>query len=353
MNRKRRYIIIVFSGIILYLALLTVLICVEKRAGNHSIDDLFDAVWYSFVTFSTVGYGDVFPVSVIGKIIGLLFILFSIGFIGVIIGNITNIFQKRMEKRRFGLMGTDFQNHVIVIGWDEFAESVATQLINADRKVAVLTNNKDHIDLIFQYFSHDDMYVCFSDISKYGTLKLLNAEKASVIFLNNGSDSDKLISIINIKKLYPRIEFVVILDNSELKDTFMSAGVTYVLSKNEIASKLLASYIFEPAVANYTNELMSSTKDEANYDIQQYKVKEKNPYLNYPYGKMFHELKEKYNIIAIGLNKNKQGKGRLIKAPDDHETVEKDDDIIVIANGATEQILQNIFNVKEGTRLNI
>ena len=242
-------------------------------------------------------------------------------------------------------MGTDFINHVIIIGWDAFSADVAKQLVNADRKVAVMTENKNDIDLIYQQFDQKELFVCFSDLSNYSSLKLLNAEKASVAFLNNGGDSDKLISILNIKKLYPDLKFVVILENSELKETFVNAGVTYVLSKNEIASKLLASYIFEPAVADFTQDLLTSTNNELEYDIQQYRVIETNPYKDTSYGNMFFELKEKYNIIAIGL---KKGNGQLKKVPDNNEKIEQGDDVVVIANGATEKVMQKLFKVYEG-----
>ncbi len=345
MKNKRKLYFIVFTTTVVYALLLLTLTFAECNTQNSAISSYFDAFWYSIATFSTVGYGDLFPISLIGKIIGFTFILFGVGFLGIVIGHIANLFRKRSEKRRLGLMGTDFINHVIIIGWDAFSADVAKQLVNADRKVAVMTENKNDIDLIYQQFDQKELFVCFSDLSNYSSLKLLNAEKASVAFLNNGGDSDKLISILNIKKLYPDLKFVVILENSELKETFVNAGVTYVLSKNEIASKLLASYIFEPAVADFTQDLLTSTNNELEYDIQQYRVIETNPYKDTSYGNMFFELKEKYNIIAIGL---KKGNGQLKKVPDNNEKIEQGDDVVVIANGATEKVMQKLFKVYEG-----
>ncbi len=242
-------------------------------------------------------------------------------------------------------MGTDFINHIIIIGWDSFAMDVTTQLINADKKVGIITNNKDDIDTINQYFCPKEVFVCISDINKFKSLDLLNVVRASAIFLNNGNDSDKLVSILSIKKILPAMKFVIVLDNMELKDTFVNAGVTYVLSKNEIASKLLASYIFEPIVADFTKELITSTSSEEGYDIQQYKVNEKNPYKGLSYRDMFFDLKERYNVISVGLSKKD---GRLLKMPNDDEMIEQGDYIVLIANGMSEKIIQKVFNVQEG-----
>ncbi len=111
---------------------------------------------------------------------------------------------------------------------------------------------------------------------------------------------------------------------------------------------MLASYIFEPAVADFTQDLISSTDSETEYDIQQYRICDENPFVNAKYGDMFNELKQKYNIISIGLNKTSKNKVSLIKAPVDNEVVEEGDDVIVIANGLTEKIMKNLFKVNEG-----
>lgn len=342
---KRRLITIIVSGLSIYVILLFLLVLAEQQSQGSSINNFFDALWYSIVTFSTVGYGDMYPLSIWGRVIAFLFMFFSIGFLGFIVGKIADVFRKQSEKRRLGLMGTDFINHIIIIGWDSFAMDVTTQLINADKKVGIITNNKDDIDTINQYFCPKEVFVCISDINKFKSLDLLNVVRASAIFLNNGNDSDKLVSILSIKKILPAMKFVIVLDNMELKDTFVNAGVTYVLSKNEIASKLLASYIFEPIVADFTKELITSTSSEEGYDIQQYKVNEKNPYKGLSYRDMFFDLKERYNVISVGLSKKD---GRLLKMPNDDEMIEQGDYIVLIANGMSEKIIQKVFNVQEG-----
>ncbi|MBN2853149.1 MAG: ion transporter, partial [Clostridia bacterium] len=335
MKKFSKYIFIILFGGSLYFILVTVLVSLERNAEGSSIKNFTDAIWYSLVTISTVGYGDYTPVSTGGRIIGVVFILFAIAALGLIIGEMTNFFQRLSEKRRLGMLGTSFENHTIILGWDSFSENVAIQLLNADKKVAIMTDEKNDVDLIYQEFSSKDVFVCFSDLKNYKSMELVNLKKAKTVFLNNGTDSDKLISILNIKKLCPTVGYVVILDDFNLRETFINAGVTYVLSKNEIASRLVASYIFEPAVAEFTKDLITSTNNENEYDIQQYIVHRNNPYAEREYGYIFSELKEKFNVIVIGIQKNNEKGARLIKFPDDSEIVEAGDYLIVVANGST------------------
>ncbi len=342
----KKRVIRVLLGIAIYILLLCILTIVESENPVSSINSFMDAFWYSIVTFSTVGYGDSFPVSIIGKIIGVIFIIFSVGFLGIVIGKITNLFEKIAEKRRLGLMGTDFKNHIVIIGWDSFAEDITNQLINANKKVAIITNDRNEIDNIHQKFSQDKVFACFLELNNVESFNLVNMQDATTVYLNFGTDSSKLISIINLRKLYINTEIVVELEDATLTETFKNAGVTYVLSKNEIASKLIASYIFEPIVAEFTKDLVSATDDKIDYDIQQYRIISGNKFINKTYGEMFRMLKNVYNIITIGLYKSKRDE--LLKLPDDEEIIEENDYILVIANGEMEKSISNLFMVSEG-----
>lgn len=56
-----------------------------------------DALWWSFVTVTTVGYGDISPVSSFGRVIAGLLMAFGIGFIGMLTGTIATFFIKKTE----------------------------------------------------------------------------------------------------------------------------------------------------------------------------------------------------------------------------------------------------------------
>ena len=56
------------SGLGLYLLALVLLTWAESADPDASIQNIADAFWYSLVTLSTVGYGDLYPVTGLGKL---------------------------------------------------------------------------------------------------------------------------------------------------------------------------------------------------------------------------------------------------------------------------------------------
>ena len=79
-NRK-----ILITALLIYLLLLILLVYVEAGAPGSSIHSLWDAVWFSLITMTTVGYGDLSPVTPAGRVLGLVFALCSIGLLSILI----------------------------------------------------------------------------------------------------------------------------------------------------------------------------------------------------------------------------------------------------------------------------
>lgn len=79
----------------LYLLLLAALTAVESAQPSSGIRSFSDALWYSIVTITTVGYGDLYPVSSTGRIIGLFFLLLSAGFLTFLISTAYSLLRGR------------------------------------------------------------------------------------------------------------------------------------------------------------------------------------------------------------------------------------------------------------------
>ncbi|MFH1050559.1 MAG: ion channel [bacterium] len=347
MRNKTTISIIGFCAI--YICLLYLLVYIESSADSSGITNLWDSFWYSIVTLATVGYGDIIPKTTGGKIIGLVFVFGSITVLGAVIGKVTDFIADMRERKKMGYNGTKFENHVVIIGVNSFVKQIIKTLLDANQKVAVVTDNKAEIDLLNERYGTERFFVLYSGLDDYDSLKKVNIEKAKIVHPALNSDTEELVMILNLKDHYPELKFIVVLEESNLKNTFHSAGVTFVLSKSEFASKLMASFIFEPAVADLTTDLITpniSTQNIEEFDIQQYIVKEHNPFNNRKWGEFCDEMRSKCRSIPIGIKKTD---GRLIKVPPDDILIEKGDYVIFISNAQSSKVIsEEIFKVEQG-----
>lgn len=64
----------------------------EKDAFDANIKSASDALWFTLVTISTVGYGDQYPVTSAGRLLGGLIIVVGVGIFGTFTGYLANLF---------------------------------------------------------------------------------------------------------------------------------------------------------------------------------------------------------------------------------------------------------------------
>ncbi|MTI20538.1 hypothetical protein E1176_05855 [Fulvivirga sp. RKSG066] len=339
--KKWKYILAAFLFYVLVICLIGYL---ESSSPDSNIKNISDAFWYAIVTLTTVGYGDFFPVTPTGKILGLLLIVGSIGVLGYIIGEITNKINRYMEKKKSGYWGTNFENHYIIIGWNDFGHQVAEQILNTGHKVAFVVNSKSDIDLIKDVFPTDRCFCLFADYKNTDAFNKVNITESRAVYVNFEEDTDNLVFILNLQKVFPNVNIVVTCRNPELVGTFKNAGIHYVIAQSVVASRLVASYIFEPQVAAYTEDLITTSVSDTDSDIQQYRITESNPFLNSKYIDAFYKLKEKFNAVAIGLVSNNE----VLKNPDSDHILKLGEYFILISDGTSKKQLEKSFGVKEG-----
>ena len=121
---KSELAITVFVAFILLILSSTLMFYVENEAQPEKFENIGQAMWWAVATLTTVGYGDVYPVTGLGKFLSAIIALIGIGFVALPAGIISSAFIERVqaekekkqnnnEKCKCPHCGTEFNKNVL------------------------------------------------------------------------------------------------------------------------------------------------------------------------------------------------------------------------------------------------
>ena len=91
---KNKFSVFIRTNGLIYMIFITMAVTVAGAIGIYLLEDmsLVDSIWWSFVTITTVGYGDISPSTNGGKLLAGVLMLVGIGFLGMVTGTIATYF---------------------------------------------------------------------------------------------------------------------------------------------------------------------------------------------------------------------------------------------------------------------
>jgi voltage-gated potassium channel len=94
LNAKEELVIFLFTIFILLILVSTGIYYFEREVQPEKFGSIFESMWWAIITLTTVGYGDVYPISVGGKIFTGLVLIIGVGLITIPAGIIANSFNE-------------------------------------------------------------------------------------------------------------------------------------------------------------------------------------------------------------------------------------------------------------------
>jgi voltage-gated potassium channel len=90
--------LIIAAGLVILVGTI-VMYNIEKKVPNTQIKTYLDSLWWCVATVTTVGYGDIVPVSNLGRIVAIFYMFFGISMISLMFFVITNsVYRRRYDK---------------------------------------------------------------------------------------------------------------------------------------------------------------------------------------------------------------------------------------------------------------
>ncbi|MCT4509827.1 MAG: potassium channel family protein [Tepidibacter sp.] len=284
-----------------------------------------DSLWWGFVTCTTVGYGDYYPVTSGGRIIGIILMLVGISAFGFITAAVASVFIENKLKEGLGLMDIKFKNHIAIIGWNNKSEIILQELIqdNPDKKIVIIDEREK---LVLEY---KNTFFVHGDPTKDETLAKANIENAHTVIvvadekLNNEgmADAKSVLICLAVDKLNTNIHLIAEVLNKENVTHFQRANVNDIIISNEMSSRVMVRSALYKNVSQALKELLTSS-----YGNEIYEGKVNNEDIGITFKNLVSKYIERYNAVILGIaNKD------VLLNPDKDYIIDKDDIIIYIS----------------------
>ena len=265
--------------------------------------ELLDSLWWAIVTMTTVGYGDMAPATLSGRLVAILIMLSGIILVALVTGTISSIFTTKRIMEGKGLEKISKENHILICGWSSNIANLINGFLNSSKDSNIVLINdemQDKIDTIMSNFSSKNVQFVRGDYSLDSILSKANATKAKYVLIlndpNNNQDEKVILTTLTIKKISPSIRVVAQINDNNKIPFLRRANVDAVLSSDDYNLFMSLSHILEPGSAQAISSLIS--EDSNNSLISE----------NIPdefIGKSFSELHkyyfDKFGSICLGL----------------------------------------------------
>ncbi|CDQ38241.1 ion channel [Virgibacillus salexigens] len=98
----------------------------------------FEGLWWTMTTVTTVGYGDVSPTTVLGKIFAMFLYIIGIGIMTIFIGKAVDFLSVRKRLKEEGKLKIATKDHIILVNWTKKASITLEELLKTFDDIAIV-----------------------------------------------------------------------------------------------------------------------------------------------------------------------------------------------------------------------
>jgi len=298
-----------------------------------------DCLYMTVITISTVGYGEVIPVSEVmhGRLFAVFLIMFGMGAILYFASTIVAIlvegdFRRFWRKRKMDKAIARLEKHIVVCGAGVTGSLVMDELVATRTPFVVIDADEEKVKRVRERLKGFELNHVIGNATDQHTLSEAGSERASGIIVALPEDKDSLIVTITARQMNKSLRIVSKCTEPRRIDRIRKAGADAVVSPNAIGGMRLVSEMIRPTVVQFL-DLMLRDK-EKNLRIEQVAVDPESEII----GKKLRETQIRRDTDLLVIAARDEASGQYTYNPGPDFPVTKDTVLVVL--GSTDDVIK-------------
>jgi voltage-gated potassium channel len=247
-----------------------VLVLVGIALGGHWIDraglrdnsdgsvTFLDIVYFTVITVTTVGYGDIVPVSTSARMFDTFVVTPIRIFVFLIFLGSAYSFMLRQgwERWRMGIVRRELKDHVIVCGYGRSGSAAVGELLergHAPERIVVVDTDTQRLRLA----EERGVATVEGDATHNKVLEIAKVQAASTVIVCPGRDDTAVLIILTCRRLAPDAGVAVSIAAIENELLARDAGASIIVNPVSFGGQLLAQCTVGPHIADYVADLVT------------------------------------------------------------------------------------------------
>jgi len=318
------FFVVVTAGIALY---------VMEEHQNPNIESLFDAIYWALVTISTVGYGDISPVTTEGRTISIIVIVSGIAMISFATSVIVSAFSEKLselKENRIIEQVNKSKSFLLICGYGQMAKMFLRHYGEEYKNYIILENSRERMEQARK----DGYEAIYEDASRYETLSKFNVIHCEITILClTASDVENIYITLNAKSIATNIRVIARVNDSSMESKFKHAGADHILMPNRVANTMIHTAISQPTMYKAIHAILTGKNIARIDEIRVYEC-------DGLAGKSIDELAfKKAKLLFMGI----QRKGEFLFNPLASTKIESGDVLLVMGRTISLEYFKSLY----------
>jgi len=260
----------------------------------------FDSFYMTLMTLTTVGYGEVHPLSYRGRVfasflmlVGVTTVFVSIAIIGdtLLRLELTDYFGRKRRDR----MLRDISGHYVVCGAGRVGRSVIHELLRSEATVVLIDNRVERA----RWATDKGVITLVGDATKDEVLRQAHIETAKGLVAAISSDAENVYVALSARVLNPKLVISARATDEQAEEKLRRAGATTVFTPYSFIGHRLAQSMLRPHVASFLDVASAFRKSDLELEIEQVQIDSSSALV----GKTLEQLRlgSQYGVIVLAV----------------------------------------------------